>query len=578
MIIDNIQLDLFKSGVEKPVQAKPGYDGDMLDSVLSHVGDMGRYQKVLYVAMIPFGFIYAFTYFVQMFITVAPQNYWCRVPELAGLSMELRRNLSAPGADTGIWDHCMTFDTNWTEVLNTLTPPPSGTPLIKCQNGWEFEFKDIPYETVATEREWVCDRANYVPIAQSLFFTGSVAGGFLFGWIADRFGRVPALVGTNLVGGLGGIATVFTTGLWDFILCRFLVGMSFDNCFMIVYILVLEYIGPKYRTFAANSAFGFSFGGGAIALPWIAYFIADWRIFIWVTSLPMFIALLAPWILPESTRWLVSIGHVDKAVEVLRSFEKFNKLKIPDNVMDEFVVSSNKAKLEKKQTLITLMKSPRMCMAFVGLVVVHLGCNVVFDGLVRLSDSFGLDFFLTFCLNSVTELPANFILAVVLDRLGRRNLTWAPLVLSGLFITIAIFVTDGASQAGLAIVARFFINISYTVTMQWCVEILPTPFRATGSGALHLVGYFGIIVTPFIVYSERYWSLLPLVTFAITAYVSGAITLGLPETKGQPMPQTIADGEKIIREQSLCGNIKDVEENNKESSVDPGSYKTSHHI
>lgn len=61
-----------------------------------------------------------------------------------------------------------------------------------------------------------------------------------------------------------------------------------------------------------------------------------------------------------------------------------------------------------------------MCMAFIGLVVVHLGCNIVFDGLVRLSDSFGLDFFLTFCLNSVTELPANFILAVVLDRYAKH--------------------------------------------------------------------------------------------------------------------------------------------------------------
>lgn len=80
----------YQNAVEKPVHTKPSYDGDVLDSVLSHVGDMGRYQKVLYVAMIPFGFIYAFTYFVQMFITVAPQNYWCRVPELAGLSMELR--------------------------------------------------------------------------------------------------------------------------------------------------------------------------------------------------------------------------------------------------------------------------------------------------------------------------------------------------------------------------------------------------------------------------------------------------------------------------------------------------------
>lgn len=43
--------------------------------------------------------------------------------------------------------------------------------------------------------------------------------------------------GTNLVAGIGGIATIFTSGLVDFIVCRFLVGMAFDNCFMIMYIL-----------------------------------------------------------------------------------------------------------------------------------------------------------------------------------------------------------------------------------------------------------------------------------------------------------------------------------------------------
>lgn len=43
--------------------------------------------------------------------------------------------------------------------------------------------------------------------------------------------------GANLVGGIGGVATIFTSGVWDFIFCRFLVGMAYDNCFMMVYIL-----------------------------------------------------------------------------------------------------------------------------------------------------------------------------------------------------------------------------------------------------------------------------------------------------------------------------------------------------
>lgn len=65
-------------------------DVDGLENILSHVGEFGRYQKLLFVAMLPFGFFFAFVYFVQMFITATPQRHWCRVPELEHLDMELR--------------------------------------------------------------------------------------------------------------------------------------------------------------------------------------------------------------------------------------------------------------------------------------------------------------------------------------------------------------------------------------------------------------------------------------------------------------------------------------------------------
>lgn len=65
-------------------------DADILDRVLFHIGDMGRYQKLLFLCMLPSGVFFAFLYFVQMFIAVTPQQHWCRVPELAHLDMELR--------------------------------------------------------------------------------------------------------------------------------------------------------------------------------------------------------------------------------------------------------------------------------------------------------------------------------------------------------------------------------------------------------------------------------------------------------------------------------------------------------
>ncbi|CAH2267801.1 jg5738 [Pararge aegeria aegeria] len=223
--------------VKEELNKKSHADSDALETVLTHVGELGRYQKMLFLGMAPFGIFFAFVYFVQMFITATPQRHWCRVPELEHLDLELRRNLTAPSAgDT--WERCLMYDANWTHVLQNNSVPPD-TPIVACKNGWEFELGDIPYETVVSERGWVCENAGYTPLAQTIFFVGSFVGGIYFGWMADHFGRVPALVGSNVIAFVGGVASIYTTGIWDFAFCRLLVGMSYDSCFMIMYILAI---------------------------------------------------------------------------------------------------------------------------------------------------------------------------------------------------------------------------------------------------------------------------------------------------------------------------------------------------
>lgn len=151
------------------------------------------------------------------------------------------------------------YAVNFTEILatgvNTSNPD---WPIQSCQNGWEFDMEEVPYSTIATEvkvifvyilsfqvlievfyfqLEWVCDNAALPTIAQSIFFLGAIVGGLIFGWIADRFGRIPSLVGCNMIGFIAGVATAFVGGFWQFSLCRFLVGFAFDNCFTMMYIL-----------------------------------------------------------------------------------------------------------------------------------------------------------------------------------------------------------------------------------------------------------------------------------------------------------------------------------------------------
>lgn len=49
--------------------------------------------------------------------------------------------------------------------------------------------------------------------------------------------------------------------------------------------------------------------------------------------------------------------------------------------------------------------------------------------------------------------------------------------------------------------------------------------------------------------------MLPLVLLVVLSLIAAAFCLLVPETKGEEMPQTIADAENIIKENSLYGSV-----------------------
>lgn len=67
---------------------KPKYE--TFDDMLPCVGDFGRYQWLIMLALIPFSVSYAVLYFAQFFLTLVPQEHWCKIDELQHLSVEDR--------------------------------------------------------------------------------------------------------------------------------------------------------------------------------------------------------------------------------------------------------------------------------------------------------------------------------------------------------------------------------------------------------------------------------------------------------------------------------------------------------
>ncbi|XP_015172217.1 PREDICTED: organic cation transporter protein isoform X2 [Polistes dominula] len=525
------------------------------DDLLPYVGEFGLYQKILFILMIPFASFVAWVYFSQIFLTLVPEEHWCWVPELENLTVSERVALAIPIGKEG-YSKCTMYDANYTEILSKGIKVNDPTWSIKkCQHGWEFNYTEIPYSTIATEFEWVCDDSALPSTAQSIFFVGAIFGGLIFGWIADKYGRVPALVGANIIGFLSGVATIFAGSFWEFAACRFFFGFAFDNCFTMMYILVLEYVGPKWRTFVANMSIAIFFTFASCVLPWIAYFLADWRMTCLATSVPLILAILSPWLIPESARWLVSQGRVDQAIGILRKFERINGTKVPDDIYKQFQETCAKLHKEeeadKSYSVLDLFKSPRLRKITILFIIIWMAISLVFDGHVRNVDNLGLNVFVTFTVAAATELPADTFLTLVLDRWGRRWLACGSMVISGIFSIWACAISNNIYSATLAICGRFWVNISYNIGLQYAAEVLPTVVRAQGVALIHIMGYVASILAPFVVYLNIISSILPLLLLGIFGILGGLLTLFLPETLDKDLPQTLEDGENFGLNQKM---------------------------
>nr|CAD7429750.1 unnamed protein product [Timema monikensis] len=592
------------------------------DDMLPHVGEFGLYQKILFLLLGPFTLFSAWVYFGQIFLTLVPEHHWCLVPELAGLSLNDRFRLSIPRIDNS-YDHCRMYNVNYTQILEDgITDPQPDWTTTYCNHGWEYELIDIPYHTIATELNWVCDKDFLGTIAQAIFFVGAIVGSLIWGWMGDRYGRLPALVGSNAVGMLAGIASAFCNTFWSFCLCRFLIGLAYDSCFALMYILVLEYVGPRYRTLVANLSIAIYFALGCCVLPWIAYFVADWRMICIATSVPLVIAVFTPFIVPESARWLVSRGETEKAISILRKFEKINRKKVDPDIYIRFRASCEKIreeeqKLSKGYSVIDLFRTSSLRNKTILLIVIcftidKMTISLCYDGHVRNVDNIGLNVFLTFTVGSATEFPAAIIPIFLLDRWGRRWMTFSSMILGGVFCFIAAFVPLGYNvqrmpAATLAMFGRLSINVAYNIGLQYAAELLPTVVRGQGVMLVHLMGHVASIAAPYVVYlikctricmegeyktilgkkslgtpvqdsnlanpiigslvqhessaldqaatEARFLAvvnpLIPFMVLGVVGIIGGFLSLLLPETLDKLLPQTIEDGEDFGKDQKM---------------------------
>ncbi|MBD2679529.1 MULTISPECIES: sugar porter family MFS transporter [Nostoc] len=168
-------------------------------------------------------------------------------------------------------------------------------------------------------------------LAVSLALLGSAVGAFYAGKIADRYGRVKAMVVASVLFTISAIGSGLGVGIWDFTFWRLLGGLAVGAASVIAPAYIAECSPTHLRGrlgslqqlaivvgifIALLCDYFIAVSAGSAESPFL-FGIAAWRWMFWTEIPPAVLYGMAALMIPESPRYLVAQGREPEAASVL---------------------------------------------------------------------------------------------------------------------------------------------------------------------------------------------------------------------------------------------------------------------
>jgi MFS transporter, putative metabolite:H+ symporter len=179
----------------------------------------------------------------------------------------------------------------------------------------------LGFVTPGMRAEYAVDRATVALLPLSALF-GTAAGSFVWGALADLYGRRASILLSSVMFVGTSICGAMPSFWWNVAMC-FLMGAAAGGMLPVAYALLAEIMPTKHRGWCLVLVGGIGTIGGYFAASELSALLQPffgWRI-MWFLNLPTGLLLIAlsP-LIPESARFLQHMGRLDEARATLARF------------------------------------------------------------------------------------------------------------------------------------------------------------------------------------------------------------------------------------------------------------------
>ncbi|KAJ8248563.1 hypothetical protein GJAV_G00243330 [Gymnothorax javanicus] len=520
------------------------------EHVLTETDGFGRFQKVLMTITFMSRFALPCHFLVNNFSAAIP-DHWCDISRLdAGkvfenLTKDQRLTISIPAQGDGTLSSCKMFTEPQFHLLYNSSNA-SEIPAVPCQYGWVYDNNTFT-STTAMEWDLVCDKKGLNKATVTIFFIGVMLGALVFGSLSDRYGRRTMLMVTYVWALAFGLVSAFSTSYLMFAIMRFFTGFGLSGISIISTVLCMEWVDIEHRKLVGLfDSLAWTFG--SLVLAGIAYLVNDWRWLIITITSPLGLAILAWRWLPDSPRWLIVNGKVDKAHNYLQTCAKVNRREgFSEKIKPEALSSIVElGKVQRTYTYLDLVRTPKMRRMALQTGILWYGIAFTFYGISFNITGLGINIYLTHFAYASIEIPAKLSVYYLVDRIGRRRTEMGVLLGAGICLAVNIFVPKEMSliRTIIATIGKGCSAASFTTVFLFTAELYPTVVRQNGMGYNSCMARVGVSMAPLAILLDAVWKPLPQVLMCTMALMAALMASLLPETMGKRLPETIEDVEQ----------------------------------